>query len=140
MLEFAREAGVTLLAWIVLMVASTNLVGIVVRGLIPNPELDEIASKNVLIASEHQKAQRTTNIFASILIIAFLSALYYFWNVGLVLAALMLMTARVPDLLWELRNGQKLHLSDMQKPKLSYIATLFSWAALPTIWYAFYQI
>lgn len=74
------------------------------------------------------------------LIIGFLSMLYYFWNVGLVIAGIALMVSRVPDLIWEKKEGKMLELEDMTKPKFSLFTTLLSWASLPVVWYSIYQM
>jgi hypothetical protein len=124
------------------MVVSANLIGFLVRGFFTNPEMgrlavegDEFVGK---LAQDYQGAQSKTNVVAAILIAAFLFALYYFWNMGVVIAALILMVTRIPDLVWEIENGQKLRVRDMRRPALYKLSIALSWLSLPVLWYALY--
>src|SRR3989344_778696 len=104
------QLAITFGAWLVLLYASINLIGLLVRGFFTNPEIDKMAVEGSdfikKLANEHQSAERKTNITALILLIAFFVALYYFWNIGVVIAALIIMAARIPDLVWEIRHGR----------------------------------
>ena len=135
MINIVTQVAVTLVASLILMLASTNLIGMLVRGFFTAPEMENVHDA---IKNEYVKGQRATNIIALVLIIIFLGALYHFWNIGLVIAALMLMASRVPDLIWEIRNGRKLEMSDMARPKFHLLSMVLSWASLPVVWYALY--
>jgi hypothetical protein len=134
------QVGVTLISWFALMFVSTNLTGLLFRGLFTNAELEEIVSDNEILARHHRNSERKTNIIAAMLIFAFLSIIYYFWNAGLVIAVAMLMISRIPDLIWEIKSGKKLELADMKRPKLSLLTTAISWASLPVVWYSIYRM
>ena len=138
------QLAITLGAWVVLMFVTTNLVGLLVRGFYSSPKMDQLATESEPIvqelAQDHQRGQTRANVIALVLICAFLFALYYFWNVGLVVAALMMMASRVPDLIWELNNGRKLEVRDVRRPALWRLTTVLSWVSLPVIWYALYRM
>jgi hypothetical protein len=136
------QFAVTIGAWLCLLFASTNLVGFLVRGLFTNPELNRLEIEGHDFAKEavrqHRRTEQTVNIVALILVVAFLLALDHFWNAGVVLAATMLMVARITDLLWEMKHGSKLQLKEMRHPALWMLNTVLSWASLPALWYALY--
>ncbi|MDO8505890.1 MAG: hypothetical protein Q7S48_04930 [bacterium] len=90
---------------------SVNLIGMFVRGLVLISEMKKMLSKGSSafrkVAAEFYKPseEKRTNIIALILIIVFLGVLYYFWNTGVVIAAVLIMVAHIPDLLWEIKHG-----------------------------------
>jgi len=75
-------------------------------------------------------------VISTVLIFIFLAILFYFWNLGLVIAALMLMASRIPDVIWEMKSSRSLELEDMKKPKLWLLTTLLAWASMPVVWYS----
>lgn len=132
---------ITFFGWLALVLVSINLVGMLVRGLVSNPEIDRMATEGhdfvKKLAKEHQEAEKKVNFVALILIIVYLAALFYFWNIGVVIAALMIMLARIPDLLWEMKHGRA-KIKDM--PAIYMLTFLIMLAALPVLWYALYQL
>ncbi len=131
-------------AWVVLVLVTTNLTGFVVRGFYPDPQMEQLASETDAfaqhLAHEYRRGQTLTNAIGWLLTSAFLFALFYFGNIGLLVAALMMIAARVPDLIWELNNGRKLETKDMRQPALWKLTTVLSWASFPMIWYALYRM
>jgi hypothetical protein len=63
-------------------------------------------------------------------------ALYHFWNVSLAVAADMLMVARVPDLIWEIRTEEKVSAHNMPKGVVHFVGGLLIWLAFPLVWYS----
>ncbi|MFL6758482.1 MAG: hypothetical protein ACJ8FR_00735 [Sphingomonas sp.] len=120
------------------------MVGFLVRGFFPNPAMQKLAvdSDDFInaLAQDHQRSERRMNFVAAALITAFLFALYHFWNIGLVIAAVIIMAARVPDLIWEIKHGSKLRLIDMRRPRFYILSTVLSWVSLPVVWYALYRM
>ena len=137
------ELVITFLGWLALMVVGTNLIGMLVRGLVLVSDVESQLSKEdsvfKKIAGEvyDPKAERKINFIALVLIIIYLIALFYFWNIGVVVAALMLMSARVPDLLWEIKHGRQ---SIRRMPARYMLTLLIMFTALPVLWYALYQL
>ncbi|HEV2595210.1 MAG TPA: hypothetical protein VGU01_08440 [Sphingomicrobium sp.] len=133
------QLAITVGAWVVLMFVTTNIVGFLVRGFFQNPEMERLATEsNPVIqglARSQQRTQKRLNVVAFALMVGFLLALYQFWNVGLVIAALLMIGSRIPDLVWELTNGTKV-IGNLRKPPFWILSTLLSWASLPVVWYA----
>ena len=102
---------ITFLGWLALMFISTNLIGMLVRGLVLISEVKKLiaegndAFKKVVAEFYKQNEERRVNVIASVLIVIYLIAVFYFWNIGVVIAAVMIMIARIPDLLWEMKYG-----------------------------------
>lgn len=141
MIHVLIQAAVTLAAWFILMLVCTNLIGFLVRGFFTTLEMETIIAGDEFLAGEHRRDQRGLNIIASALIIVFVVALYYFWNVALVAAALMLMGARIPDLIWEIKRGRKLDGFEIKlQPRAYQLTNVVSWASIPVIWYALYRM
>jgi hypothetical protein len=69
---------------------------------------------------------------------SFLFALSHYWNVGLAIAAGMLMLARLPDLFWEIRNGRPQSIHELPKTGIHLVATALTWLAIPVLWYSLY--
>lgn len=134
------QIAISLASWLAIMFISTNLIGLLLRVGETNSEMHEIASSNEFLSEEIRKSQRSGAIIAIILVVAFLSALYYFWNLGLVIAGVMLMLSRAPDAIWEMKNGRALGADDMRKPKFFMLSTLLAWASLAVVWYSLYRL
>lgn len=132
---------ITFFGWLVLMYASINLIGMLVRGLVLVKDVEKQLSegdKNLRkIASEvyHPKLERKVNTIAAVLIVIYLGALFCFLNIGVVIVAIMLMVARIPDLLWEIKYGRH-KIKEM--PSIYMFTTLITLAALPVLWFALY--
>jgi len=140
--------------YLILIYLSVNLLGYFVRGLFVNPELDisrleeEGCSDefvNNSLAMEFKKNEPNAKkiniiitIIALILIITYFCLLFYFWNIGVMAVAIMLMATRLPDLLWEIKNGKKINLKTMPKNTLAYITTSLDWLGLPILYYFLY--
>lgn len=132
---------ITFFGWLALVLIGVNLIGMLVRGLVSNPEIDKLASEGAdftkKLAKEHHNTERKINIIALVLIIVYLIALFYFWNIGVVITATMIMAARIPDLLWEMKHGKQ----NIKHMPARYLLTLIIMlAAFPVLWYSLYQL
>lgn len=135
---------ITIVFYIILMLVSTTLLGLFVRGLFVNPELDKLKAetKNDFIKEEIEKSKRADkwlNVVAFLAIIGYLYATFHFWNIGVTVVAVILMIARLPDLLWEIKSGQKITIYSMPKNTLSFITTFLMWVSLPALYYFLYH-
>ena len=124
------------IAWITLMLVGTNLIGFVVRGLlwIP-PHIDADAPKSVrhILADEVRRysvANIAITIFWTLLSLAYIGALYHFWNILLASAGILEMCSRLPDLLWEIRHGKRLTKGDAPSGAIYKFATTLSFICL----------
>jgi len=130
------------------MYLSINLLGLLVRGLFTNPELDKLKAetKHDFIEEEIKKTERADkwlNLIALLGIIGYLYATFHFWNIGVTAVAIVIMLMRLPALLWEIKTGQELNrvTSALSMPKnaLHYITLFLTIAALPALYYFLYH-
>ena len=123
-------------AYLVLMLIGTNLVGIIVRGLIRSPKKDPHG--NPIGENISSSGSIALTLILSLITIAYLYALYYFVNIYVLAAGIMIMLSRIPDLLYEIKTGKKINLKEMPKRTIDTIFNIISWLALPVLCYAFY--
>jgi hypothetical protein len=126
-----------ILAWIILLVIGQTLVGLVTRGFFWSPPSIDAPTDCVRELLEHESkrlsiANIAMTLLSLVLTAAFFFVLYYFWNVGLVVSAGLIMLSRLPDLLWEIQTGIK----GMPKGVVYIVANLMLWLSLPLIWYS----
>lgn len=143
MLNALTQIAVTVVAWLILMFVSTNLLGFFARGFVADIELEKIAAGNDILMNDLRRRQavsKTATVVVFLVMTAFLVVLYRFWNIALVLGALMLIFSRFPDLVWEIRHGRKLQSMDMDRPRFYLLSTALSWLSLPVVWYALYRL
>lgn len=137
---------ISVVFFFVLMYLSVNLLGLLVRGLFSNPELEKLKLEgHEFIKNEIEKSQhvdRWINLIALILLITFLYLLVHFWNTGVMLVAIMIMAGRFPDLLWEIKNGKKMTYANtklLPKNALYFITAFLPWLGLPVLYYFLYH-
>lgn len=128
-------------AWIILMFVGTNLLGLVVRGFFWAPPPSEGPTDRVrdLLAQESKRlgaANITMTLFWAAVTLAYVGALYHFWNIALAVTAVLAMLSRLPDLLWEIRNGKKITRGSSPRGAVYYAATAIMWLCLPLAWFA----
>lgn len=132
----------TVASWFVLAFIGTNMIGMIVRGFSPlfyiNPEKyghDFIKQEAV----KGNRINRNITITWIILVVVFFCLLLRYLHPGIAVAAAMLMASRIPDLVWEIRHGQKFDRNNPPKGTMYIIATLLLWGALPVLFLAFYS-
>lgn len=118
---------VSIVVYIILMLIGTNLLGMIVRG-INKPSYLRETMDYIL------------SIIFLIISIGYLYALYYFWNFGLLAAGLILILVRLPDLLYEMKTGEKMNQSNMAKGPVAIWLNILAWLVLPLVWYSLCQI
>lgn len=140
----------TIVFYLVLMYLSINLLGLFVRGFFTNPELEKLKKDGSDFVkqqvAESEGSDKWLNIIAFLLIVGYLYATFYFWNIGVTVIALVLMLVRLPDLIWEIKHGKKITVNvakQMRKNALYFITTFFTtfftFAALPALYYFLYH-
>jgi len=134
---------ISVVIYFILMYLSVNLLGFLVRGLFSNPEIDKLRSEShEFIKHEIEKSERADkwiNIIALILIITYLYLLLYFWNIGVMIVAIMFIIGRLPDLLWEIKHGRKIDKT-ASKNAWFYISAILTFGALPVLYYSLYYL
>ncbi len=143
MIDIAISIVGSLLAWLIIMLISVNLLGYVVRGLLWAPPstdefkdtaLEEFVQQDV---NKSQTANFVMTLIPSILAVVFFFVLYHYWNIGLAVAAGLIMLSRLPDLLWEIKNGVK--VTKTRGPKLGSIFAMEFLISIPLVWYSLYH-
>lgn len=134
----------TIVLYFVLMILSVNLLGFLVRGLFTNPELDRLKQEgHDFIKKEierSQKADKWINLLALILFVGYFYGLWRIWNFGVVVAVVIIMSGRLPDLIWEIKHGRKTDPKLMKKDLLYYVSSFLPWLALPVLYYSLYYL
>src|SRR5687767_9513441 len=109
-----------ILVWIALLYICTNVVGLIVRGILWRPPSLDLPSDggNEIFNKELHRLKSGNNLLTFISIVTFFILLiftYYFWNILLTIAVAMVMVSRLPDLLYEIRTGIKVTKRIMPK-------------------------
>lgn len=142
---------VSIALYLVLILLSVNLIGLLVRGLFINPEPEKIKSEteHKFIKEEIEKsenADKKINVIAFLLIIGYLYATFHFWNIGITAIAIILMITRLPDLIWEIKNYKNGKLSFenakklLPKDSLSKFMGLVDILLFPVLYYFLYHL
>ena len=115
------------IGWVVLMLIGTNLLGFAAFIIFPPS------------AQSPTWLRRMGTIlgYASVpLGIVYFYALLRYFGFGVLVAAAMMMVARLPDLLWEIHNRKRVTRQVGPKGVVAVLSTLLTWAALPVLWRA----
>src|SRR5690606_38677029 len=101
-----------IVAWAVLWIVCMNVIGFVVRGLFFRPPAFDAPTERVAIVLENESRRmrarnRVLTTIGLLVAVILIWSLYHFWNIWLAAAGLLIMVARLPDLIWEIRNGRK---------------------------------
>lgn len=137
---------ISVVFFFILMYLSVNLLGLFVRGLFPQEELNRIkkeAPQFITIAGSDKKyihQQKRTTIIALILNLAFFYLLFRIWNIGVVATTVIIMAGRLPDLLWDIKHGRRTEPKLMKKDFLYYVSAFLPWVGLPVLYYSLYYL
>lgn len=121
--------------YLILMFAGTNLLGVVVRGIRPTLKKDSDGNLISTVDTTSTGSIIMTILF-SLITIAYFYALNHYWNILIMTAGLILMFTRLPDLLFEMKTGEKINSTNMPKKPIDVMLNILSWLALPLIWYS----
>ena len=125
----------TLVAYFIFMIVGTNLLGMVMRGLVPGYRKDDLG--NLMLVEDISSSKSIIMTLISLLVSAiYFFALFHYWNIGIVIAAAIMTFGRLPDLLLEMKTGEKLTQENMTRRPIDVFFTALSWATLPLIWYS----
>ncbi len=124
------------------MYLSINLLGLFIRGLFYNPELDKIKENTKLdfLKKEIEKYQRAdiwATITALILNLIFFYLLVHFWNIRVVIVAIIIMISRLDGLLWDIKYGKKTNPEEIKKTPWYYISAFLPFVAFIVLYFAF---
>jgi hypothetical protein len=127
-----------LVAWVVLMFVGTHLIGMAVAGFVHPAHRH--TSDNPFISKEIVKGRMSAyaaGLFFSALVVVYLIATWRYINPAASVAAAMLMLARIPDVLREMRTGERITAADMPKGAVDVVAVAMMWLALPLLCFSF---
>jgi hypothetical protein len=132
-----------IVASVVLMLVGTNLIGFIVRGIVEiwsRPSVDAPTDRVAeLLRHEYRRMGVANWAMTSLSILvtaAYLFALFHFWNVWLAVAGVIVMVSRIPDLIWEIRTGDRVTRTRRPKGPVYIVASVFFWGSLLLIWYS----
>lgn len=128
----------TIIGYFAFMFIGTNLLGMIMRGILPSYYKED--GKLFLIEDISSSKSIVMTLLFLAIAIAYLYLLYHFWNIGIFLAGLIMMLTNLPDLLFEMRTGEKINFKNMPKKPINNICSLLSWLSLPLIWYSLYYL
>ncbi len=119
------------------MFASTNLLGLIVRGFFPNVhQIEDSLTPEVRKAYlKHIRVNNILTILFVFIAIVYFVLLYKFFNIGVVLVSALIMLCRLPSLIREIKIGGEISLNAFQKI-LDNISTLILWLTLPLLWFS----
>ena len=132
----------SIIGWLLFMLIGTNILGVIVRGLIQHPVKDGNEENKVLndeIDKQIQGYVRFSFIFLFVAV-GYFYLLYHYWNIGVMISAMMVMLSRLPDLLLEIKTGKKINWQFMPKRPIDYFTIFLDWAAIPVLWYSLYSM
>jgi hypothetical protein len=125
----------TVICYFLFIFLGTNLIGVIARGLIPCYWKDESGNKFMREDISSAKSILTSLIFF-LLGLIYLYLLYHYFNIWLAISATVLAITRLPDILFELKTGEKVNVKNMPKRTIDIFFVTISWLVLPLIWYA----
>jgi len=146
-MHLLSSIGLSIIGYFVLMCITTNLTGMVVRGFFcQDTDFEDFLKKgkprpyaNMKISMGGRVDKGTTILFF-IITVLFLYLLYRYLNIWAVVAALLLTFSRIPELLWEIRNGRKVTANDRPKGRF-YLITDIMMLIIPLIfWWSVYNL
>ena len=130
------------IGYFLLILLTTNLTGMVVRGLFRDAEIEEMRCSEEtsdFIRKQINNMNRWNNIGTiafAIILFSFLYLLYRYIGVWSLISALLLITARIPGLLWEIKYKKRTRPQGI----INVLAGLMAWLALPALWWALYNL
>jgi hypothetical protein len=135
----------TIIVYIAILLIGTNLIGLFVRSLAFNPstgiDMDE-ETKIMLddaIANRARRANRVFSVISFVLIVAYIFALYHWWNVLLAISGVVLMLCRVPDLLFEIKTGIRFTIKGRPKGPIYTITSIALIGVIVLVYFALSQ-
>lgn len=133
-----------LVGWVILTYLGTNLIGYVVRGLAHQGLPSEDDFEDEYLRGAARRGRRWDSVFTAGWILVFVGYFYLlirWWNLPVAFAALAIVLARLPSLLFELRVGMSYSVdarlaSERSMPSgVRVLCNTLLWLALPLLWW-----
>jgi hypothetical protein len=131
----------TIFIWVGLLIVSINLIGWIMRGLLWRPpQIDAPTDRVREVLLKESKKMTSANIFMTLLVFAvalgYIFILYHFGNIFLMIAGVLLMLFRLPDLIWEIRTGSRISRTNAPQGFIHTASFLLMFFTLPLVWYS----
>lgn len=127
-----------ILGYFVFMFIGANLIGFIVRQIYKAGLTNDLQHLKVVVRHDLKSIDIIISIFFFLVTVAYLYAVYYYFNIGVLICAAIIMIARLPDLLFEIKVGQKINFRTMPKKPFDVFISILSWAVFPLLWYSLY--
>ncbi|WP_278035684.1 hypothetical protein [Flavobacterium nitratireducens] len=128
----------TVIALIILTFVGINLLSFIFRSLNIIMSLPASKSSGVnKMIKQSLYSEIVFFIFSIILTVGYFYAINHFYNILLVIAAALIMISRLPDLLIEIKTGEKTTKKNMKQRPIDIIFNILFFVAIPIIWYSF---
>jgi len=130
-----------IVASVVMLFVGTNLIGLIVRGFVWSPPPVDAPTDRVAEVIRHESRRmggvnRVMTVLSILATAIYLYALFHFWNVWLAVAGAIMMVSRIPDLLREIRTGEKVTRKKLPKSPSYYVATVIALGSFLLVWYS----
>jgi len=108
---------------------------------VPAPETKDAETESLHSTRFHsaemaRRARIRWAILFGILTILYLYLLFQFLNIKVVIVACLIMVSRFPDLLLEIKTGEKIRRRGAPRSLIRILAMLLRWVTLPFLWLA----
>ena len=120
------------------MFIGQSIIGFLLSGLYVPDRIETDIDVINEIQDKHESRNHIFNFLTVIVLIIYLYALNYYWNIYLLVSGLILIISKIPDLLFQIKAGKKINVRDLPKNPLNYFCVFLDWAVMPLIWYSFY--
>jgi hypothetical protein len=146
-MHLLSSIGLSIVGYFILMYITTYLTGMVIRGFFcRDTDFEDFVKKGRLRPHTKMKisiGDRTDKLMTiqfSIITILFLYLLYHYLNVWTLIAALLLIFSRVPDLIWEIRNGKKVTANDRPRGGFHSVTDITMLIGPLIFWWSIYNL
>lgn len=129
----------TILAFLVLSIAGATLIGMIIRSFALTffASVDNATNESVIdkMIRQNKISSGISLVISIALTIGSLILLNNKFSFYLVIAAIILMICRIPDVIHELKTGEKFSLKKMPRSAFQIILSIIPWLTIPLIWY-----
>ena len=146
-MNLPSSIGLSIIGYLPFLYITTNLTGMVVRGFFcQDTDFEDFLKKGKprpytkMKISMGSRVDKFTTILFSIITILFFFLLYHYLNIWAIIAALLLIFSRIPDLIWEIRNGRKVTMNDGPRGGLHSVTGIAVPMALLIFWWSLYNL
>lgn len=131
---------IALVGWVALIFIGVNLCGFMVRGFVQQQQIRQASAPLMGTGAEAEvirsiRAVVRLNVLGGIACIVYLYLLFIWWNGIVAAVGLVLILARIPDILLKIQGGQEAVRSDGMNP-ISIATVSVTVLAMPVLWWA----